>query len=88
MAITHELIARGETYKDKEGNDKTRWIRCGVVMDTKSGGQAIHLESLPINFDGWLMMKEPMPKENQKPYSKSGSVSEKPIEDIESDIPF
>jgi hypothetical protein len=88
LAITHEIIARGETYKDKEGNDKTRWIRCGVVMDTKSGGQAIHLESLPINFDGWLMMKEPMPKENQKPYSKSGSVSEKPIEDIESDIPF
>ena len=88
MAITHEIIARGETYKDKEGNDKTRWIRCGVVMDTKSGGQAIHIESLPINFDGWLMMKEPMPKENQKPYSKSGSVNEKPIEEIDSDIPF
>lgn len=88
MAITHELISRGETYKTKDGEEKTRWIRCGVVMDTKSSGQAIHLESLPINFDGWLMMKEPMPKENQKPYSKSGSVSEKPIEDIESDIPF
>lgn len=88
MAITHELIARGETYKDKNGDDKTRWIRCGVVMDTKSGGQAIHLESLPINFDGWLMMKEPMPKENQKPYSKSGSVNETPIDQIESDIPF
>jgi hypothetical protein len=29
-----------------------------------------------------------MPKENQKPYSKSGSVNEKPIEEIESDIPF
>lgn len=88
MAITHEIIARGETYKDKEGKDKTRWIRCGVVMDTKSGGQAIHIESLPINFDGWLMMKEPMPKENQKPYSKSGSVNKTPIEEIESDIPF
>jgi hypothetical protein len=88
MAITHEVISRGETYKDKEGNDKTRWIRCGVVMDTKSGGQAIHIESLPVNFDGWLMMKEPLPKDNQKSYSKSGSVNEKPIDEIDSDLPF
>lgn len=87
MAITHELIAKGETYKTKEGVEKTRWIRCGVVMDTKSGGQTLHIESLPINFDGWLMMKEPMPKENQnqpqKQYSKSGSIDE-----IDNNIPF
>lgn len=88
MAITHEVIARGETYTNKEGVEKTRWIRCGVVMDTKSGGQAIHIESLPINFDGWLMMKEPMPKENQKQYSKSGSVNEKEPDDFEESIPF
>ena len=80
--ITHELIAKGETYKNKEGVEKTRWIRCGVVMDTKSGGQTLHIESLPINFDGWLMMKEPMPKENQKPYSKSGSTQEIDSEDV------
>lgn len=86
MAINYDLIARGETYKDKNGDDKTRWIKCGVVMDTKSGGQSIHLESLPINFDGWLMMKEPLPKENQKPYNKQ--VAEKPSDDFESDIPF
>jgi hypothetical protein len=85
MAITHELIAKGETYKTKDGTEKTRWIRCGVVMDTKSGGQTLHIESLPIGFDGWLMMKEPMPKENQnqKGYSKSGSIDE-----IDSNIPF
>lgn len=88
MAITHDLIARGETYKDKNGDEKTRWIKCGVVMDTKSGGQAVYIESLPINFDGWLMMKEPMPKENQKPYNKPDTSNQTPIDQIESDIPF
>lgn len=88
MALNFELFARGETYKDKNGEDKPRWIKCGVVIDNKSGGQSIKIESLPINFDGWLVMKEPKPKENQTPSNDAKPASETPIDQIEDDIPF
>lgn len=86
MAITHELIAKNGTYKTKDGEEKTRWIKCGVVMDTRTGGQALLIESLPINFDGWLQMREPSvkPVAEVKPKKQdSGSVN-----DIDDDIPF
>tara|TARA_R110000823_G_scaffold264996_1_gene385023 strand:+ start:252 stop:509 length:258 start_codon:yes stop_codon:yes gene_type:complete len=85
MAITHDLIAKGETYTNKDGEEKVKWIRCGVAMDTKNGGVALKIESLPVNFDGWLQMREPLPKDSYKPnQAKSGQS----INDHESDIPF
>jgi hypothetical protein len=86
MAITHELIAKAGTYKNKDGEEKTRWVKCGVVMDTRTGGQALLIESLPINFDGWLQMREPSVKpvaEMKGSKKDSGSVA-----DIEDDLPF
>jgi hypothetical protein len=33
MAIKYELIAKSGTYKDpNSGDEKTRWVKCGVVM--------------------------------------------------------
>ena len=62
MAITHDLIAKSGEYQ-KDGETKTRWHRVGVAMDSKSGGTALLIESLPINFDGWIQMKTPQPRE-------------------------
>lgn len=89
MALNFELFARGEAYKDKNGDDKNYWIKCGVVIDNKSGGQSIKLESLPVNFDGWLVMKEPKPKDN-KPDNATESkpaLNQPPVNENES-IPF
>ena len=32
-------------------------------MDSKNGGTALLIESLPINFDGWIQMKVPQPRD-------------------------
>jgi hypothetical protein len=85
MAITHDLLARGESYVGKDGQEKRKWIRCGVVMTTKSGGQAVKIESLPVDFDGWLQMKEPLPKESIPVNQAKSSQS---FEDMADDVPF
>ena len=63
MAITHDLIAKAGEYQ-KDGETKTRWHKVGVAMTNKSGGTALLIESLPVNFDGWIQMREPQPREN------------------------
>ena len=85
MAITHELIAKAGTYKTKDGTEKTRWHKCGVAMTTSSGGTALNIESLPTNFDGWLQMREPKPKEAQESSKANGY---QPQDDGDSRIPF
>jgi hypothetical protein len=50
-------ICHGERYKDKEGKDRTKWNRIGVVFET-ANGLAIKLNSVPVGFDGWLKMFE------------------------------
>ena len=91
MPIKYELIAKSGTYKDpKSGEEKTRWVKCGVVMDTRQGGMAAKIESLPVDWDGWFNFSEPKQKDNFK--AKGDDEMPKPkqstIEDMESDIPF
>jgi hypothetical protein len=82
MAITHDLIAKAGEYTSKDGETKVRWHKCGVAMDTKNGGVALNIESLPVNFDGWLQMRTPLPKDGAP--RKANSVSD----EDESLIPF
>jgi len=84
MAITHDLIAKAGEYTSKEGETKIRWHKCGVAMDTKNGGVALNIESLPVNFDGWLQMRTPLPKDGAPRKSGNSNIAD----DLESDIPF
>ncbi len=65
MAVKYEITAStGETYKGNDGQERTRYVRCGVVIETKHGLSA-KLDALPVKFDGWLNFWEPKPKERQ-----------------------
>jgi hypothetical protein len=89
MAITHDLIAKAGEYTSKEGETKVRWHKCGVAMDTKNGGVALNIESLPVNFDGWLQMRTPLPKDGAGGTPKNRGAGNSSIaDDLESDIPF
>ena len=67
MAIKYDLICKTGTYKDKNGEEKNRWSKVGVVMETKQGGLACKIESIPVGFDCWLSLSEPKPKDNFTP---------------------
>lgn len=58
MGIKYEVIASSGTYTNKAGEEKKRWVKMGVVMDTKNG-MSIKLESVPVGWDGWAMLTEP-----------------------------
>lgn len=89
MPITHYLVAKNGTYKTKSGEEKTRWHRCGVAMTTKTGKPSFLIESLPVNFDGWLNLAEPDNKQNDATGANAGtSHANGGFDDMESDVPF
>lgn len=74
MGIKFELVAKAGEY-EKAGEKKVRWHTCGVVMERADGSLSAKIESLPINFDGWLNLWEPKPKgEAAKPAAKGKQV--------------
>lgn len=86
--IIYEASAIADVYKDKAtGEEKKRWVKCGVVMETSSGGMALKLESLPVKFDGWLQFYVPKPKDD-KQQSNSVSAPQQSAGNIDPDIPF
>jgi len=83
MAITHDLISKAGEYTSKDGQTKVRWHKCGVAMDTKNGGIALNIESLPINFDGWIQMRTPIAKDGNVT-----KINTKPDADFDQEVPF
>jgi len=57
MAVKKELVAKAGTYTNKEGQEKTRYIKTGVVMETAKGTM-YKIEALPVPFDGWLFERD------------------------------
>jgi len=63
MGIRYDAIAKNGTYT-KDGVEKNKWVKVGVVVDTKNGGLAMKIEQLPVPFYGWLQLAEPKAKES------------------------
>ena len=54
--VTHNLVVPDGEYIDKDGNEKKRWKRCGILMETDKGPR-IKLDSIPISLfetGGWI----------------------------------
>lgn len=63
MPIAYEVIATTGTYKNRNGEEKKRWQKIGVVMQTNNG-LSLKMESIPVNWDGWATLAEPKPKDD------------------------
>ena len=62
MPVAYEVIAVTGTYTNKQGEEKKRWQKIGVVMQGKNG-LTLKMESVPIGWDGWATLAEPKAKE-------------------------
>lgn len=80
MAVKYDAICKLGTYKNASGEEKIKWVKVGVVMETRNNGLALKIEQLPVPFDGWIQFSVPKPKDGVKPDN-----SKDPLED---DIPF
>lgn len=53
MAVKKQLKAKAGTYTNKQGEEKTRYVNVGVLLETGKG-EMLKIESLPVNWDGWI----------------------------------
>lgn len=89
MKVKYEAMAKAGTY-EKAGEVKTRWHKVGVVLQGDKGF-SLKVESLPINFDGWINFFEPRENgEVVKLQKVEPSSSKKPghFDDMKDDLPF
>jgi len=79
--VKYDVMAITGTYKDREGQEKKRWMKCGVVIQGDKGF-SLKLEAVPLNSEGWFSLFEPKQKEQQG--KKSGGIPP----EYDDDIPY
>ena len=55
MERTHDLVIINGKYQDKDGNEKTRYQKIGVLFKDDKGSK-IKVDLLPTNWDGWAYL--------------------------------
>lgn len=91
MKKTHDAVYGGEKYTDKEGNEKTRYVNVGSLMQRDDGSMTMKLEAIPVGFNGWVNFYEPKPKDGEQPQrqARPQRTSDAPAPDFaDDDIPF
>jgi hypothetical protein len=88
MAVKYDVICKNGSYTDKTGAEKTKWLKAGICMETKQGGLAIKLESLPVGFDGWLTLSEPKARDNFTPRGNDEMPRNRIQDDDLGNVPF
>jgi len=78
----YDVVAVTGQYRDKDGNEKNRYMNCGAVIRTDKGF-SLKLEAIPIESNGWFMLFEP--KEKDKAQPAETPANDEPFDD---DIPF
>ena len=63
MGVKYDIIAAGEKYTDQNGQEKTRFTKMGVCIETTKGLR-LKIESIPVGFDGWASLMEPKTRED------------------------
>lgn len=83
MAILYKISAVSGKYTDKDGNEKSRYVDMGVVMETKNGPM-LKLEAFPINWDGWAYLNDPKAREDgeQTRQSRPQRAAQQPADDL------
>lgn len=82
MAVEYEVTAVTGKYTDRDGNEKNRYAKLGVILQTKNGF-ALKLETVPIGWDGWAYLNEP--RTDEKPASQKPAPR---MADLQDDPPF
>lgn len=59
MKKIKDAVAITGKYKDRNGDEKNRYVNVGSLLERDDGSQCLKLESIPVNFDGWINFYEP-----------------------------
>ena len=62
MSPLYNVVAKCGTYTDRDGNKVQKWCKVGVSVDTRNNGIALKIDTLPVKWDGWLQLADPLDK--------------------------
>lgn len=65
MSKTYDVTAVTGKYTDRDGNEKSRYVTIGAVIETRNGPM-LKLESVPVGWDGWAYLNEPKERDGQQ----------------------
>ena len=95
MAVKFEMMVANGSY-EKDGQQKTSWMKVGRVMEKKAGGFVIKMDCIPtsvqdmdgktVAWDGWVQLFEPRPKDSQP--QQSAPQQSAPSAEFSDAIPF
>jgi len=96
---SYDVEATNGSYKDRDGNEKKRYINVGKAFVNDSGQISIKLEVIPVGPDwsGWVSLYEPKPREWQQQApprqdahnaAKANAYQPQGEEEPNDDIPF
>jgi hypothetical protein len=86
--VVGDIMFPNEKYH-KDGEEKTAWLKCGVLLQSDKGFR-IKLNALPINMqEGWFSVFEPRDKPNENSSQGGGFRNEaQGKKDSDPEIPF
>ncbi|SEJ54755.1 hypothetical protein [Frateuria terrea] len=87
MGIQYEVTAITGKYTDRDGNEKNRYAKLGVVMETKNGPM-LKLETIPLGWDGFAYLNEPRAKDEQPRGQRQGNRAPAQSPNDPEDLPF
>lgn len=88
MAVKFEVTAITGKYTDRDGNEKNRYQKIGVVVESRNGPM-LKMESVPLNWDGWAYLNEPKEREQSASGNRSNAPRQQPEAfKPEGDAPF
>lgn len=91
MRKTHDAVYAGEKYTDRDGNEKTRYVNVGALFTRDDGSLTMKLESIPVNFNGWISFYAPKAHagDRRTQQRQDAVMRPQPADDFsDSDIPF
>jgi len=76
MSKIYEISVVSGKYKNKDGQEKSRYQTIGSVIETKNGPM-LKLDSVPLmdgGWNGWAYLNTPKPKDDYKGLPKDDDI--------------
>jgi hypothetical protein len=79
-SLEFEVVSANGTYTGADGQEKTRWLKCGVVFKSDKGSYTMKLEAIPArrNENGELWLNLFVPKKKEQPAQQQGFRDQSP----------
>jgi len=73
----YDAVATVGTYKDRNGEEKKRYVNVGSVFENDKGQLSLKLDSVPVGneWSGWVSFFEPKERDGQQRQGPGRDVS-------------